>query len=169
MPRIVNRVHKNLGMLDEHRAIIRKHYETLVTECDIQKLIPLFLDKKIFTPEMIQYHVGFPHLFKLFFVYYSFVWVTHCSLYIIFQTGTNDLETKKSIFNSITKRGPKAFENFIQSLKETNQHSIAYTLTNDTNDNVRVSSNVSRGNGQVDNRKCSINRIVIFKLLIINK
>lgn len=86
-------------MEKRHREVIQKNYVILVENCNLYSLLPVLVQKQVFSPKMV-----------------------------LDYTSTNPLKNKRQLFLNIQRRGPQAFVNLVSSLRETNQSELADIL-----------------------------------------
>ncbi|KAF2903099.1 hypothetical protein ILUMI_03087 [Ignelater luminosus] len=88
-------------MEEEHRILIQKSYLDLVQRSDIDSLLPVLLQKRVFSPEMICRYMN---------------------------TSEDYVTRKRRLFLDVQRRGPHAFSNLVAALRETGHNSLANLL-----------------------------------------
>ncbi|XP_018324425.1 caspase Dronc-like [Agrilus planipennis] len=86
-------------MEKEHRKAIQRNFVALVETCNYHALLPLLIEKGVFTKDMIKW-----------------------------QNENDEKDKKRQLFINITRRGPEAFHKLITALRESYQHSLADCL-----------------------------------------
>lgn len=87
-------------MEESHREVIQRNYAILVEQCNIEHLLPVLEQKRVFPKQTID-------------------------KYMLID---DNLRRKRDVFLDIQTRGPKAFYNLVMSLYETGQYSLANRL-----------------------------------------
>ncbi|KAK5644892.1 hypothetical protein RI129_006192 [Pyrocoelia pectoralis] len=87
-------------MEERHREVIQRNYAILVEQCNIEHLLPVLEQKRVFPRQTID-------------------------KYMLID---DNLRRKRDVFLDIQTRGPRAFSNLVTSLHETGQYSLAKRL-----------------------------------------